>query len=382
MARLQSGSVHCAPRRILFREMSKSTPATPREFLSRFLEGVEDPRARVVRGGRLAALAFCTGALTSIPVNLLLAKSSATESLIGLLVLGLGVLCLVINWEDHGPRLLYSIGALALVIITVATVVTSLAYALNYVFVALIVALVAPFRMLLITIGLITLGLLAPALLGDNAGRETFAFAVIFSPTLLVTATLVYRLTRMLERSRQDFWALSRQDALTSVGNYRALVERMEEEIARHTRHRREFSIVLLDLDHFKQVNDEFGHLQGDRVLTEVARIIRDSVRTEDSVFRQGGDEFAVIAPETGPAEIQPIVDRLREQVEAGVVPGNGGKAAAGDSVPIQLGIGTGIATFPADGKTVKELLGMADIRLLDGKRDRRTTDLAITVTE
>lgn len=318
-----------------------------------------------MRGGRLAALAFCTGALTSIPVNLLLAESSATEAAIGMLVLGLGVLCLAIDWEDHGPGLLYSIGALAIVIVAAATMVTSLAYALNYVFIALIVALVAPFRMLLVTIALITLGLMAPALFGDNAGRETFAFAVIFAPTLLVTATLIYQLTRMLERSRQDFWALSRQDALTGVGNYRALAERLEEEIARHNRHGGQFSIVLLDLDHFKRVNDEFGHLEGDRVLAGVADAIRGAVRMEDSVYRQGGDEFAVIAPETGAAEIQPIVDRLRERVEHLEIEGL-------DMDRIRLGIGTGVACFPADGTTVKELLGMADIRLLDGKRDRR----------
>lgn len=356
--------------------MPRQTVATPRGFLTRFLEGVDDPRARVVRGGRLAALGFCTGALTSIPVNLLLAKSSATEAMIGLLVLGLGILCLLIDWEEHSAALLYSIGALAIVIVTAATVVTSLAYALNYVFVALIVALVAPFRMMLVTIGLITIGLLAPALFGDNAGRETFAFAVICAPTLLVTSTLVYQLTRMLERSREGFWALSREDALTGVGNYRALVERMEEEIARHSRRGRQFSIVLLDLDNFKRINDEFGHLQGDRVLAEVARAMREAVRAEDSVYRQGGDEFAVIAPETDAAAIQPIVDRLRERVATG---SEGMDLAGNDAPGFQLGIGTGVASFPADGSTVNELLGMADIRLLEGKRDRRGNGYAIS---
>lgn len=333
--------------------------ASPRVFLDRFLEGVDDPGARLVRGGRLAALGFCTGAITSIPVNMLLAHSSLTEALIGLLVLVLGIICALIDWEEHSDVLLYSLGVLAIAIIALATVVTSLAYALNYAFVALIVALVAPFRMLLVTIGLITIGLMAPAIVGDNAGRETFAFAVICAPTLLVTSTLVYQLTRMLERSRQGFWALSREDGLTGVGNYRALTERLEEEIARHGRYGRQFSVVLLDLDNFKRVNDEFGHLLGDQVLTDVAQKIRASVRTEDSVYRQGGDEFAVIAPETGSAEIQPIVDRLRERVETKV----------NDSVPIS--VGTGIASYPADGTTAKELIGMADIRLLDGKRDR-----------
>lgn len=346
--------------------MQNSTSVSGPDFLSRFLEGVEDPKARVVRGGRLAALAFCTGAVTSVPVNLLLAKTSATEALLGMLVFGLGTICLMIEWENHGPGLLNAIGLLAIAIVTAATVVTTLAYALNYVFIALIVALVAPFHMLVITIALITLGLLAPAMVGDNAGRETFAFAVIFSPTLFVMSTLVYRLTRMLERSRQDFWTMSRQDGLTGVGNYRALTERLEEEIARHGRHGRQFSIVLLDLDNFKSVNDRYGHLVGDKVLAEVAGIIESCVRTEDLVYRQGGDEFAVIAPETPVSEIQPVVDRLRERVEN----------MRGEH-EVQISIGTGIATFPADGTTAKELLGMADIRLLDGKRDRYGRDIA-----
>lgn len=342
--------------------MGQFGTASPRAFLDRFLEGVEDPQARLVRGGRLAALGFGAGAVTSVPVNILLGYTGFTEYSISLLVFGLGLLCLLIRWEDHRPALLYGIGFLAILIIAAVIVKTSLFYAVNFVFVAVIVALVAPFRMLLAVIALITLALITPAFIGPNSARETFAFAVALAPTLLVISVLAYQLIRMLERSRQSLWDLAREDGLTGIGNYRALIERLEEEIARHARRQRQFAVVLLDLDDFKRVNDEFGHLIGDRVLAQVARRIREAVRAEDTVYRQGGDEFAVIAPETGAAEIQPVVDRLRERVEAPGVAGT------------RVTIGTGIASFPADGITATELLGMADLRLLDGKRDRNGT--------
>lgn len=350
--------------------VSQPGKASPRALLGRFLEGVEDPEARIVRGGRLAALGFFTGAVTSVPVNILLGFTGFSEYVFSVLVLGLSLLCLLIEWEEHRPSLLYGIGLLAITIITAVTVTGSPVYTFNYIFVALIVALVAPFHMLLGANALITLGLLTPAVIGDRPADETLALTLVCAPTLLVMSVLVYELTRMLERSRQDFWQLSRQDGLTGVGNYRSLTERLQEEIARHSRHGRQFAVVLLDLDNFKNINDEFGHLVGDRVLAEVARRIRESVRTEDAVFRQGGDEFAVIAPETGPAEIQPIVDRLRARVEA---PGEDG---------ICVKIGTGIASYPADGVTPNELLGMADIRLLDGKRDRHGNGFAASGIE
>lgn len=344
--------------------------ASPRAFLDRFLEGVDDPKARIVRGGRLAALGFGTAALISIPVNILLGLTGFSEIILTLLVFGLSALCLQIRWEEHQPALLYGIGFLAIVIIATVSVKGSIFYSTSYIFVALIVALVAPFHMLIGALCLITLGLIAPAVFGGGSAREAFAFAAICAPTLLVMSVLVYQLTRMLERSRQDFWHLSRQDGLTGVGNYRALTEKLQEEIARHGRHGRQFAVVLLDIDNFKPINDEYGHLVGDRVLVQVAGRIRKAVRAGDSVYRQGGDEFAVIAPETAPTEIQPIVDRLRDRVEE---PGEDGTS---------ISIGTGIACFPDDGVTPNELLGMADIRLLDGKRDRHGNGFATSTID
>lgn len=332
---------------------------SPRVRLGRFLEGIDDPDARVIRGGRLAALGFITGAITAVPVNLLLTGFSLWEQFLAFLVLLLGLICLLVEWEHKGAGLLYFIGLCAIAVISAATVVSTLAFAIFYVFVAVIVALVAPFRMMLVAIGLISLGLLAPALIGPNAGEEAFAFALVCASTLLVTSTLAYQLVRMLEQSRQSFWTLSRQDPLTGVGNYRALRERLEEEIARHRRHSSRLTVAIFDLDEFKKINDTQGHMFGDRVLVEVAHAIRKSMRREDTVYRQGGDEFAVIAPETGRAEMQPVIDRVRESVE---VSSPGGVA---------ITIGSGVASFPDDGGSAEELIGLADSRLMEAKRDR-----------
>ena len=128
-------------------------------------------------------------------------------------------------------------------------------------------------------------------------------------------------LARRLRASHEALWALARRDELTGVGNYRSLHERLAEEIARHRRHGREFALVLLDLDGFKAVNERFGHLEGDRLLAEIGGALRNEVRAEDAVFRQGGDEFAVIVPEANAEEA--------EEVRRGCAPGSPGAASA-----------------------------------------------------
>ena len=127
-----------------------------------------------------------------------------------------------------------------------------------------------------------------------------------------MVAVGVLLLARRLRASHQALWALARRDELTGVGNYRSLHERLAEEIARHRRHSREFALVLLDLDGFKAINERFGHLEGDRLLAEIGVALSDEVRGEDSVFRQGGDEFAVIVPEANAEEAEEVAARLR----------------------------------------------------------------------
>ena len=206
-------------------------------------------------------------------------------------------------------------------------------------------------------------GLLLPLALGTFSERQTFLLALVEALCLLVIALGVLLLARRLRASYEALWALARRDELTGVGNYRSLHERLAEEIARHQRRGREFALVLLDLDGFKAVNERLGHLQGDRLLAEIGVALGDEVRAEDSVFRQGGDEFAVIIAETHAEEAEEVAARLRGRIA------NRG-LGTDDVLPVSAA--TGFAIFPVDGVTVDDLLGFADADLFAAKRGRR----------
>lgn len=184
--------------------------------------------------------------------------------------------------------------------------------------------------------------------------------AVVEAVCLLVLAVGALVLVRRLRAGREALWSLSRRDALTGVGNYRALHERLAEEIARHARRGREFALILIDLDGFKQVNEELGHLEGDRLLAEVGAALCEELRGEDAVFRQGGDEFAVIAPETNGEEAEDVAARIRNHV----------RRCGHEELPISAG--SGFAIFPGDGRSAEELLRCADADLLGAKRGDR----------
>lgn len=149
-------------------------------------------------------------------------------------------------------------------------------------------------------------------------------------------------------------------DPLTAIAIRRALLLHAEYEIARHTRERRTFALVMIDLDGFKRLNDRFGHAAGDDLLREVAIALKNSMRAQDTVARLGGDEFCVLAPETGDSGTVRLATRVAQAV---------GSVTAGVNV-VRASIG--VAIFPEDGKTTSALLEIADQRLLDAKRERR----------
>lgn len=209
----------------------------------------------------------------------------------------------------------------------------------------------------------IGVGLLAPLLLGSFSNRQALALAAVEALCLVAVAVGIVLLVRRLRASHEALWSLARRDELTGVGNYRALYERLAEEIARHRRHGREFALVLLDLDGFKEVNERLGHLAGDRLLAEVGVALRAELRAEDSVFRQGGDEFAAVVPETNAEEAAEVAARLRSRIAR-----RGAEAEEG----LPLSAATGYAVYPADGTSAEALLGVADNDLFAAKRSTR----------
>jgi diguanylate cyclase (GGDEF)-like protein len=186
-----------------------------------------------------------------------------------------------------------------------------------------------------------------------------FAAGVV---TILVTVQALGEERRRLVLAEAEARRLADLDGLTGLGNYRMFRRSLEAEVARCERHGVGFSLIVVDIDDFKAVNDQAGHQAGDRALQEVAATLRGALRTEDVLCRQGGDEFAVIAVEAGSGEARELATRLVEAVNDGgiqAVPGRPLTASAGWS------------TFGPEARSADGLLQRADNALLRAKRQR-----------
>lgn len=144
-------------------------------------------------------------------------------------------------------------------------------------------------------------------------------------------------------------------DPLTGLGNYRRLLDVLHAEIERSGRTRRPFAVLLLDLDGLKKINDRYGHVAGSRALCRLGDVLRLSCRAIDTAARYGGDEFAVILPETTASAAGFVASRIRERMES-------------DSEQPALSASIGVAVYPRDGETIEALLQTADRELYEMK--------------
>ncbi len=161
------------------------------------------------------------------------------------------------------------------------------------------------------------------------------------------------------------------QDGLTGLFVRRYFLERLEEEVARAHRRQTSLAFLMVDLDHFKRINDTYGHLVGDRVLREVSHLIRRSVREMDLVGRYGGEEFGVALPEADRALGIQIADRIREAVQAAPI-------AAYDE-KMRLTVSIGVALCPKDAKTAEELIESSDRAMYEAKGMGRNRTVAVS---
>jgi diguanylate cyclase (GGDEF)-like protein len=155
---------------------------------------------------------------------------------------------------------------------------------------------------------------------------------------------------------------LASSDALTGLGNYRRLLEVLDTEVMRSGRTGRAFAVVLLDLDGLKHINDRYGHLVGSQALCRLAAVMSRNCRSIDTAARYGGDEFALVLPETGQAAAREVAARICERL-------------AMDAHGPRLSVSVGVAIFPQGGAQIDELLTRADEALyaMKSRRKNRT---------
>jgi diguanylate cyclase (GGDEF)-like protein len=161
-------------------------------------------------------------------------------------------------------------------------------------------------------------------------------------------------------RSQSQLARMALCDGLTGVYNRAYFDATIEKEAARSRRSKKPLSLLLIDLDHFKKINDSLGHLAGDRVLAKVAAVLREQSRISDTVCRYGGEEFAIILPETPRAHAQLVAERIRREI-----------SALQDEIPITASIGINCAE-KADDLVPEVLFAGADAALYAAKRNGR----------
>jgi diguanylate cyclase (GGDEF)-like protein len=158
---------------------------------------------------------------------------------------------------------------------------------------------------------------------------------------------------------------LSKIDEMTQLYNYRVFKETLDIEISRSSRYEHKFSLMMLDIDDFKKVNDTYGHQQGDLVLQELAKIMKEIVRDTDIVARYGGEEFMIVLPETGKKATLDSANRLLKEISEKEIP-----LINNESKSLHITVSIGIATFPKDGRNANDLIKKVDTALYQAKKN------------
>ncbi|MFL5299450.1 MAG: diguanylate cyclase [Anaeromyxobacteraceae bacterium] len=209
---------------------------------------------------------------------------------------------------------------------------------------------------------------------GLRIGADDFLAKPFADAEIQARAAAMLRIKSLqdqLRAAKVQLERLSATDGLTGLYNHRHFEERLAEEFRRSQRYSDPVSLMMLDLDHFKEVNDRFGHPFGDRVLRETAELIRTSIRDPDICARYGGEEFAIILPKTHLQGALTVAERMFKALR-------GKRYAverAGEPSTLAVTASVGIATFPSKDVSSPELLvKLADEALYRAKRDGRNT--------
>ncbi len=167
------------------------------------------------------------------------------------------------------------------------------------------------------------------------------------------------------KRMEENLKYLANHDSLTGLCNRNEMKLRLRDEIQRASRYSHPLSVFMLDLDHFKSVNDNYGHVIGDVVLQHFAKTVEGAIRKTDFAARYGGEEFVVILPETSIPKAMELAERLRRQISDHLF-------QLGDGKKLHLTVSIGIATFPKHARSAQDLLEVADSAMYESKKAGR----------
>lgn len=354
-------------------EAHRGAPEPGAPFVTMPFEG-RDKRIALYSGAGLFVAAAALLATSALPVG----HRPAPAWLAGLgglsLLTGLGLL-VVGRTRRIGLRGAFAVTLWAIALIAVLVAVSGGDRSMYAFFYTLVIVHAAAFRTrreLIATGALGVLAFLAPVAYDDVDAAFAAVATVGAVPVLGLAVGLHLALDalrsqrgRLVERENEAI-RLAESDALTGLGNYRVFWRRLASEAARARRYGEPFSLVILDLDDFKSINDELGHQAGDEALQRVAAALREALREEDLCCRQGGDEFSVIAVRAGETEARDLSERLVEAVSHIT-------CVQGDGRP--LSASAGWATFGRPASTGDELIFEADEALRREKHGRGVDD-------
>jgi diguanylate cyclase (GGDEF)-like protein len=195
---------------------------------------------------------------------------------------------------------------------------------------------------------------------------------LVLSAIILVLGGIYYfisRLLRKINEAQRKLVELATIDDLTQLCNRRYFFERFNQEMERAKRYQRPLSCLILDIDHFKQVNDTYGHLSGDQVLVDIAQILRNNCRQSDLAGRYGGEELIILLPETDSPGAMIIAERIREMIEQHQTVDDRGEIIR---VTVSMGVAslTGLELEKMDKN--ERIVQYADDALLRAKKDGR----------